>query len=393
MCDRVLTPREFLLAIRRAGTLTRRTIQESVLCTAGMTAEAATNLSDAEADALYVETLGRIGYEFIRAPAEPDRLFDERQILTFRTRYLHQITPTERGDYPDEETCLGYLGTIRNILVSSGFGSAFHTVLLTNDPRSGILAAYPNADPLSYVKWYYLLRDNHRLPDYPRGCLFYYGRSRFPCLILSPPAAETDDVERTLAMRVIHEITHYYLTFTLFLESDVSLWETILEIAGEPMAVLIMDIIGECFAHADTARFVGADYFQQSPELVDPPEDLPLDPRLDATFGEWRRLKRAAYSRTLRFLNAFPWIAAMRSEGLREEADELRNKLAYPYPGLCVDLLWPSLEIYGAGELREEAVFSIVRCLEGTAGVVSDIHVWFALNEVFSAYMNEWGLW
>ena len=172
---------DLLRAIRTSRPFEKSAIQQAVLKAAGRLPPSQSSFS-----AEYRELLSEMGYSFVHAGFDSGIEYQERELLTFDTNYAAKLsTSAEQEIGPTRQQA--FLRMIREILESIGFDRAFFLVLLTDDARAAVERAFPRANPPDYVKWYYLTRNASARPEYPRGCLFFYGRSRFPCLIVSPP--------------------------------------------------------------------------------------------------------------------------------------------------------------------------------------------------------------
>jgi hypothetical protein len=387
---REFTTNDFLLALRSAKPFERSSIHRAVLTAAGLLDPGDSVASDPGGLAAEYRRFltNDLGYSFQRAGSDSDVVYRERQLLTFTTKY--RCNPGAGEDSKDLEPCEERaLEAVRATLEATGFGRMVSLVLLTDHPRAAIQREFPDVNPARYMKWYYLTAHAAYTPDLPQGCLFYHGRSRFPCLVLRPPRREgAGTLADALRMRVIHELVHYYLTFTLLLEDEHPFSEGILEMAGQTVGELLLDLITECFAHADTAGFEGNAFFSCAPRKATSVVSHLEDPaaKLSPHLLGWLRRRRQAYFRTVRFLSVFPWMCASLTHRGEEDCWALVELLEPPFDRLAGELLAPMTAMYATGGLRGRDILAMIEAIERVPGVLAQVTAWGALNEFFAEY-------
>lgn len=356
---------EFLYCLRYASPFTQTQIRKNLLVVAGLPPPEYDALSEAEQKRIYIEVLEDMGYTFTEAPDDRTLTYPQQELLTFDTQYFIRPFPPATELYTDKEL-KAQLGYVEQLLGESGFGKMFHSVVLTNDPVCALEDVLEEDSPERYLRWYYRLRDFRRLLDYPAGCLFYHGAARFPVLVISPPSSESaGDTLEAIRMRVVHELAHYYLTFTLFLDGLVPQAEAILELAGKASALFILDLIEESYAHADTAQIIGSEYVSALPHPTELNDEMtPLSEGPDGEVGKWLRERMVRFFRSGIFDAVFPWAFSLRMHGAVEESRKLVDWMDSPFPAFALGLMEPMERIYKAATLETAGVFELVRVTE-----------------------------
>ena len=381
---------DFLRAMRKCRSFDRPTIQETVLDAAGRLPDERSPESLTES---YRELLTSMGYSFRHAGIDDDIEYHERCLLTFDTNYVTDLDETYHTAHAasNAETDID---TVRSILESAGFDRALSLVMITDNARRTLGRELPAHDATNFVKWYYTTKRSSHKPRYPKGCLFYHGAARFPCLLLSPPqgAMHLGEREAILRMRVTHELVHYYLTFTLFADDEHPRSERILEIAGVEYAALLLDLLSECFAHSDTATFFGDDYFANAPTRRGQIPEQGLSHDLPAQLGKWLRQRRRAYLDTVTFMNVFPWICAATIHGDEGRAAELARMLSPAFRSLTASILEPVVCMYAEGSLRGGKLLEMIAAVEASPRVLVNLSCWHAIGTLFATYMKDWEL-
>jgi len=212
--------------------------------------------------------------------------------------------------------------------------------------------------------------------------------------IFSVPRTQIPDEPEIMEMRVLHEVTHYYLQFTILLSGVYREAEKILEVAGREVAVFILEYIGECLAHAETARICGPRrYFSSSsyrPNVVPTAKAPSGSPTtFDEEFLFWRRRKEKSFFFYTQFGCVSPWAWAAE---LFEE-DTYRNSFLQNLHGQALqihnDLAQPMREIYNCAALKPEPIFKMVRIIEDTFWSVSLVSTGNSLETLISHYREQ----
>jgi len=379
------TTSDFLFALRSSQAYTADKIHEAVVSLARERNPGfATDASSTNSAEYYQQVLRSMGYRLQPAGLDPEYEYPEKTLLTFQTRFVSFDGEDGSLSNPTSGTPHSqHVEIVKEVLREAGFDRAFFAVLFADNPEKAITQAFPRANPSSYIKWYYLTRHAIEQPDLPPCCMFFHSKSRFPCLLIGElQTSDPTQFRKDLEIRVIHEVLHYYLMFTLFLDDESPRSEMILDLAGWPISDFLLQLISETYAHIETLRLFGEDFMRHAPHnsAMSTPSTSLLSASEDG-LSRWLRETRLEYFSTLQFSMVFPWICAVAlfdEDRIGTYCDMLKK----PFKRLAQHLIPPMLSIYSHGSLNAPDILSMVKQIEGSTDVLARLNASSAMDAV-----------
>jgi len=386
-----LSTREYLIALRNAHPFTRENIQEHVVRAARhLPREVKLDLPARSREKEYIRVLEDIGYRFAKPSGRLNFLAhpEEGTIPLFRTKYEVYCHDNSRGSV-DRASLRLVADRARTVLHDCGFGSVFHSVIVTDDALGAFRWYLPDEPPLRYLKWYYLAAGRgagmpQDVDPMPQGGLFRVGRQNVPLVFLMVPTGSMSvPVFEGVRAKLIHEIAHYYLSMTLFLSTVDHPYERVLEVAGETLSIFLLDLLDESFAHSDSASIIGSSYFKYVPADL-PSGDTTLNMEL-SDIAKWARRKTELYWSTAGFMSLFPWAVALVAGGQEEMCQQVLARIDPPLQTAGQVMLPHILGMYERAELGAQAILALVQILEE---ILEYIHAWSSLETLFALYLE-----